>query len=323
MSEILEKASDPVGGGATGTSQVADPVEKNAKRKQDKEGGEQVAPKQGSSDEVTPQEGSAANAADTIKTNGMKEELDGLFGDDLSEDFKTKATVIFEAAIHEKVSAHKAQLDEEYAAKAATLEEEAVATFTTAVDEYKAELAEKVDSYMNYVIEQWMEANEVAIETSLNAQIAEEFMGKLKDLFTESYIEVPESKTDLVDELVNKVEALEEQLNSALLENIEQKSKLAESEQKEIFSNVAEGLTITQVEKFRTLAESVDFDSAENYQTKLEIVKNQYFAEAKHVAAPEEDQINEQVEESLVEEVAAPRTEVSRYLDAISRTIKS
>jgi len=328
MSEILEKASDPVGGGETGASYVADPVEKNAKRKQDKEGGEKVAPQQGSSNEATPQNG-ATGAADTIKAkpsaaSGMQEELDGLFGDELSEDFKAKATVIFEAAIHEKVEAHKAALEEEYAAKATALEEEATETFTQAVEDYKAELAEQVDSYMNYVVENWMKENEVAIETSLNAQIAEDFMGKLRNLFVESYIEVPESKVDLVDELAAKVKDLEESLNSAMLDNIENQSKLAEATQKEIFSQVAEGLAMTQIEKFRVLAESVEFDDAENYETKLNIVKNQYFKESVAAATDEEvvDSLNEQEEQSLVEEVQAPKTEVSAYFDAISRTIK-
>jgi hypothetical protein len=320
--EILEKASDPVGGGATGVSQSADPVAtKAAKRPQDKEEGEKVAPGTGDAEKVTPQMGSDANAADSIKTKTMKEEISELFGDDLSEDFKEKASVIFEAAVHAKLQERKTQLEEEYATKAQQLEEEVVEKFADAIESYKSELSEQVDTYMNYVVDEWMKQNEVAVESSLNAQIAEEFMGKLKSLFEESYITVPESKTDLVEEMAAKIEELEEKLNSSILTNIELQSVVEQSQQKDIFAEVSEGLALTQVEKFRTLAESVEFDTVENYRKKLDIVKSQYFSEKKVVATPIVEQVDEQM---LNEEVSAkPATgPVSGYVTAISRTIK-
>ena len=332
--ELLEKASDPVGGGATGATKSADPVatgNAHANRKGDKSQGDTSSDKLAGEVQDTDMQNntnptgdaSAKNKA-TIATkpsaasSSMKEEINGLFGEDLSEEFKEKATVIFEAAIASRIAEERTALEEEFAAKTTELEE----SFAKQRDELVEELSAQVSDYLDYVVEQWMKENEVAIDSSLNAQIAEEFMTKLKALFEESYIQVPEEKVDVVEELASKLEELEAQLNSVVAENIELRSVVETKTQEEIFDEVSEGLALTQAEKFRTLAEGVEYDSAENYRKKLEIVKEQYFGEKKIVTKTIEEQ--EIVE--LDEEVAAPQVKqtgpVANYVSAISRTIK-
>lgn len=327
--ELHEKASDPVGGGATGVSKSADPVGAQATLPASNLGnGEKTAKGQGDAEKDTPTMGGNDSAEANKKTiatkpsaasSSVKEEIDGLFGDDLSEEFKEKATTIFEAAIAGRLAEERSALEEEFAAKKVELEE----SFEQAKTELVEELSGQVSDYLDYVVEQWMDENQVAIESSLNTEIAEEFMTKLKALFEESYIQVPAEKIDVVEELAAKVEELEAQLNGVVAENIELRSVVESKTQAEIFDEVSEGLALTQAEKFRTLAEGVEFDSADTYRRKLEIVKEQYFAEKKVAAKTIEEQ--EIVE--LDEEVTAPQAKVAtgpvaNYVSAISRTIK-
>jgi hypothetical protein len=327
--DLLEKASDAVGGGATGVSKSADPVatgDVHANRKGDKSEGEKTAKGQGDAEKDTPTMGGNASADANKKTiatkpsaasASMKEEIDGLFGDDLSEDFKLKATTIFEAAVAGRIAEERAALEEQYAAKTTELEE----SFAQQKEELVEELSAQVSDYLDYVVEQWMTENQVAIDSSLNTQIAEEFIEKLKALFEESYIQVPKEKIDVVEELAAKLEEMEEKLNGVVAENIELRSVVEASEQQEIFNDVSEGLALSQVEKFRTLSEGVDFDSAETYRKKLEIVKEQYFAEKKAATKTIEEQEIVELDEEVVPQVkqAGP---VSNYVSAISRTIK-
>jgi hypothetical protein len=327
--ELLEKASDPVGGGATGVSKSADPVGAQATLPASNLGnGEKTAKGQGDAEKDTPTMGGNASAEANKKSiatkpsaasSSVKEEINGLFGDDLSEEFKEKATTLFEAAIAGRLAEERSALEEEFAAKKVELEE----SFEQAKTELVEELSAQVSDYLDYVVEQWMDENEVAIESSLNTEIAEEFMTKLKSLFEESYIHVPAEKVDVVEELAAKVEELEAQLNGVVAENIELRSVVESKTQAEIFDEVSEGLALTQAEKFRTLAEGVEFDSVETYRRKLEIVKEQYFTEKKVAAKTIEEQ--EIVE--LDEEVAVPQAKVAagpvaNYVSAISRTIK-
>lgn len=335
--ELIEKASDPVGGGKTGVSKSADPVGGTASLPASKSGGEPMkkiddnTPGQSVSDTDSANntkptgDASAKNKASVAmkgsdassSTGSMKEEMLSIFGDDLSEEFKEKATVIFEAAVAAEVAAQKAQLEEEYQAKAVEIEE----SFETAVTEMKQELAEKVDEYLNYVVEEWMKQNEVAIESSLRTEITEDFITKLKTVFEESYIEVPESKIDVIDEMANTISELEARLNQVVESNIELTKAVEESVKNEIFADVSEGLALSQTEKFRALAEGVSFDGVESYQKKLEIVKEQYFGQksAPVVKSLEEDEAVELNEEVKPAVVAGP---VSKYVNAIARTVK-
>ena len=168
-----------------------------------------------------------------------------------------------------------------------------------------------------------MEANQVAIDSSLNTIIAEEFIEKLKGLFEESYITVPKEKVDIVAEMAEEVAALEAKLNATIEENIELGKLVEASQQQQVFDEVSEGLVLTQVEKLRTLAEGVEFDTAEGYRKKLEIVKEQYFGEKKAatVKSIEESEIVE-LDEEVTHTPAKVAGPVANYVSAIARTVK-
>ena len=184
----------------------------------------------------------------------------------LSEEFKAKTAVIFEAAIKSKLSEEIDRLEENYKTE---LEEEVAAT--------KADMVEKVDSYLNYVVENWMEENKLAVQSGLRTEIAEKFMNSLKDLFTESYIEVPESKVDLVDELAAEVEELEEALNNSMAKAIETAEELEEMKRNEVIREASKDLAETQVEKLAKLVGDITFEDADTFAEKVRTVKESYF----------------------------------------------
>ena len=198
----------------------------------------------------------------------MHDDIQALFAEDttISEDFKIKAATIFEARVFDRVAQIEEQIEAEYGSM---LEE--------AIDAIKYDLTEKVDDYLNYVVDQWINDNEIAIESGLRSEITEDFIGGLRNLFAENYINVPEEKVDLIDELASKVEELENQLNEEIETNIEYKKALVEAVKSELTREVCEGLTATQVEKIRTLAESVEFSTEEEYTEKLETLRENYF----------------------------------------------
>ncbi len=187
----------------------------------------------------------------------MKEDIDALFADDstISEEFKSKVSTIFEARVSDRV----AQIEEEIESKYAGMLEEALASV-------QSELTEKVDDYLNYVVDHWLEDNQIAIESGLRAEITEEFISGLRNLFAEHYIDVPSEKIDLVDELAGKVEELESKLNEEIERAVDLNKQLIESRKIEITHQVCEGLTATQVEKIKSLAESVEFSTEDEYK---------------------------------------------------------
>jgi hypothetical protein len=217
----------------------------------------------------------------------------------LSEEFKEKVSLIFEANVKAKVAEEIDRLEEAYAIQ---LEEEVSAT--------KADLVEKVDSYLNYVVENWMEENKLAIQSGLRAEIAEDFMKGLKTLFTESYVDVPESKVDLVDELHSSVEDLSDKLNEAT-EALLQSAALIESYQREeIIREHSRGLADTQVEKLRTMVEGYDVD--EDFAKKVETIKESLFTK-KAV-------ITESVDEDDTTDTVEISSTMAQYLSAIRKS---
>ena len=198
----------------------------------------------------------------------FSQDLDALIESEatLSEEFKAKTAVIFEAAIKSKLSEEIDRLEENYKTE---LEEEVAAT--------KADMVEKVDSYLNYVVENWMEENKLAVQSGLRTEIAEKFMNSLKDLFTESYIEVPESKVDLVDELAAEVEELEEALNNSMAKAIETAEELEEMKRNEVIREASKDLAETQVEKLAKLVGDITFEDADTFAEKVKTVKESYF----------------------------------------------
>lgn len=214
------------------------------------------------------EEGEQAEAAEIEYQADFSQDLNALISDEatLSEEFKGKAEVIFEAAIKSKLSEEIDRLEAKY-------EEE----LSEEVESAKSDMVEKVDSYLNYVVEQWMEDNKVAIQAGLRAEIAENFMTGLKGLFEENYIEVPESKVDLVDDLADTVEELEESLNATTAKAIQMAEELEVYKRDAIIRESARGLAETQVEKLKSLVEDVDFEDEETFAKKVETVKESYF----------------------------------------------
>ena len=197
---------------------------------------------------------------------GLKEDIDALLqGQDLSEEFVSKATTIFESAVMSRVE----EIAEEVEAQ---LHEQ----FELAVEELKEDFADKIDNYLNYMVEEWMKENELAIESGLRAEIVEDFIGGLKNLFAEHYIDIPEEKVDVVQEMADKVEQLEAELNEQISRSIEFKKEINEHKRIQSLQAVCEGLTQTQAEKLKSLAESVEFTTEEEFGEKLNTLKEAY-----------------------------------------------
>jgi hypothetical protein len=238
----------------------------------------------------------------------MKEDVNALFGDDqtISEDFKSKAATIFEARVIDRVT----QIQEDMESQYAGMLEEAVETI-------KSDLTEKVDDYLNYVVEQWIEENQIAIESGLRSEITEDFIAGLRNLFAENYINVPEDKVDLVEELAAKVEELETKLNEEIETNIEYKKALTEAIKEQLTVEVCEGLTATQVEKIKALAESVDFSTEEEFKEKLETLRENYFPSG--IQKANVSQLQEQFEDTEEKKVIHDPF-ISAVSQAISKT---
>jgi hypothetical protein len=235
----------------------------------------------------------------------MKEDIAALFGNDesISEEFKLKAATIFEARVFDRLS----QLEEELEGHYATM-------LSEAVEQVKEDLAQKVDDYLNYVVEQWMEKNEIAIESGLRSELTEDFINGLRNLFTEHYINIPEEKVDLVEELSTKVEELQNRINEEVQYNVQIRKQLIESIKNEIAVDVCEGLTFTQFEKIKTLAESVEFSTEEEYKLKLETIRENYFPSGAKKAT--ESQLQEQVEDGTEKPVIQ-----DEFVSAVSKAI--
>ena len=239
----------------------------------------------------------------------MKEDVNSLFGDDqtISEEFKSKAATIFEARVIDRVN----QIQEDMESQYAGMLEEAIETI-------KSDLTEKVDDYLNYVVEQWMEENQIAIESGLRSEITEDFIAGLRNLFAENYINVPEDKVDLVEELAAKVEELETKLNEEIETNIEYKKALTEAIKEQLTVEVCEGLTATQVEKIKSLAESVDFSTEEEFKEKLETLRENYFPSG--IQKANVSQLQEQFEDTEEKKSVSADPFISAVSQAISKT---
>jgi hypothetical protein len=239
----------------------------------------------------------------------MKEDVDALFSDDstISEEFKSKVSTIFEARVNDRVLQIEEEIENQYAGM---LEE--------AIDTIKTDLTEKVDDYLSYVVEQWMAENQIAVESGLRAELTEDFIGGLKNLFTEHYIDVPSDKVDLVEELASKVEELESKLNEEIETGIQLKKSLIESFKTEIAHEVCEGLTATQAEKVKSLAESVDYSTEEEYKDKLETIRENYFPS--HAKKADVKDLHEQVEDGSEKPQTSADPYVASVMQAISKT---
>lgn len=242
-----------------------------------------------------------------MKKKDMKEDIDALLqGEDLSEEFVSKATTIFEAAVNSRVTEIAEELQVE-------LQEQ----FSDAIEHLKEEFTTKIDDYLNYMVEEWMKENELAIESGLRTEIVEDFIGGMRNLFAEHYIDIPEEKVDVVSELAAKVEELEEKLNEEMHRSIQFKKEINEHKKLEAVQTVCEGLTQTQVEKMKSLAETVEFTTEEEFADKLETLKEAYTGTS-GVKFGEKSALEEGID---VEEVKTERVSHDPLIDAVAKSI--
>jgi hypothetical protein len=299
----VEEAHDPKNAEAQSVASVDAAEDKGPKAKARKGDKSNSQPS-----ELKPAGGKAMKAENVEIDGDFSEDLNALVESEatLSDEFKAKTAVIFEAAVKSKLAEEIDRLETEYQQQ---LDEEIQAT--------KSDLVEKVDSYLNYVVEQWMEDNKVAIQSGLRSEIAEGFMDKLKDLFVESYIEVPESKVDLVDELATANEELEEQYNDAVAKSLSLAEELNSFKRAAIIREASKDLAETQVEKLTKLAESIDFQSEEDFAAKVETLKASYFKSD----APTSP-ISEDTEDDNADDTVELTGSMADYVSALRKTIK-
>jgi regulator of replication initiation timing len=259
--------------------------------------------------EVVSEEEIEDETTETQETVVEPIDLSPIFGEDLSEDFRGKATAIFEAAVIARVNSEMEKVS-------TALEEKYAEEFVG----YKESIVEKIDAYLNYVVENYLEENKLAVENGLRSEIAEDFMSGLKALFKEHYIEVPEEKYDVIGELQTKVSELEDGLNTQLENNVSLNTEVTDLRKKLIIKEMAKDLADTEANKLAKLLEGVEFDNADLYKEKVSVIKENYFPRGAVVN-------KETAKQALIEEVAPTETYsgndvVSSYAQALSRSIK-
>ena len=229
---------------------------------------------------------------------------------DLSEEFKDKAATIFETAVKTRIKEQSAILEAQF--------EEKLASETETV---KEAMVEKVDSYLNYVVEEWMKENELAVERGIRTEIAEDFITGLKGLFKEHYIDVPEEKYNVLDDLTGQVKDLESKLNEQIEKNVNLSKDVSESKRESLVISVSEDLADTEKEKFASMAENVEYDSAEKFQEKLETIKESYFPKTKIEEATSNDEVDSVAANLPVD--AGTSDAMAAYTAAISKDLTS
>jgi hypothetical protein len=246
--------------------------------------------------------------ATVISEEQVQEDLKALVDSDanLSEDFKGKVATLFEAALSARLSEEKLKLEEKY-----------ISELAEEVEGIRSELVEKIDGYLNYVVEQWMEENELAVEAGLRTEIAESFMTQLQQVFVEHYIEVPEGKEDLIDDLAEQVEELEAQLGSATEKSVKMAEELETLKRAQIVAEASEDLAATEADKLKSLVEGIDAEDAEDFAKKVAIVKEAHFKKETTVVESQDHQ-----EDSSLTEETTTSPRMAAYLSAISRSVK-
>jgi len=302
VKDIVNRAAKP-----------AEPMPKGMKEEEEVEGEvveeeettasaeEVVSEEETTEEEVVTEEEEAPEAEYNVE-----EDVEALLaGEELSEDFQEKARTIFETAIKAKVATVQEELKAQYEA---TLEEE--------VSAIKSELTERVDAYLEYVAEEWMTENQLAVEAGLKAEMTESFLTGIRGLFEEHYVTIPEEKYDVTAAMVEKLDEMEDKLNEQINKNIALNQRLAESVADVIFSDVCEGLALSQKEKLASLAENVEFDSEETYREKLVTLRKSYFPENAGAQRDESESISESSEVSTQQPVSGL---MESYLDTLTR----
>jgi len=299
----LKGVKDVVNKGA----KPAEPM-KGMKEDEDLEDEETIEEDQEIVDEVVEEEVEEVLEEEETEEVDIEEDVNALLGgEELSEEFREKAKIIFEAALKSKVAEVKKSLEEQYAAR---LEEE--------IAEAKEELAERVDSYLEYVSDEWFQENSLVIEHALKTEMTESFLQGMRSLFEEHYVSLPDEKYDVLESMVDKLDEMETKLNEQIEKNISLNKRLAESVADGVLDQVSEGLAQTQKEKLASLAESVEFESEETYREKLKTLRESYFASKKESAAAKTETLSEGVDNAAPESYSGS---MAAYLRTLGSTL--
>ena len=315
---VTPKAIEPLEGGQLGKADSGKEVVGDLKDKEEEEYGEGeeaeemedemmgMEDEEMDDDDDDDEDEEAEEGLKTLKkmTPGIKEHLGKLFsGEELSEEFKSKASTIFESAVDMKVDEVRAELHEEFEAK---------------LEVQKEELASKLDEYLSYVVENWMKENQVAIDAGIRNDVTESFMVGLKKLFEDHYVTMPEESYDLVEGLNNKIDDLEGKLNEQIEKSVELSRGLIKAQCESVYESHARDLTTSDEEKFRTMVEKLDFDGVEDFQDKLVTLKENFFNEDEPVKTPLVEEFAVSEEEALTESVELSPT-MSAYTNMLKR----
>ena len=294
--------------------QVKDVVNKGAKPADPMKGmkeNEEVSDEVIEEEEVATDEVVAETTVEETPEVDIEEDVNALFGgEDLSEEFKEKAKLVFETALNSKVSEVKEALEAKYQE---TLEER--------IAEEKSALSERVDNYLEYVADEWFTENTLAVEQGLKTDMTESFLNGMRSLFEEHYVTIPDDKYDVLESMVEKLDDMETKLNEQIEKNVSLNSRLGESVANGILESVSEGLASTQKEKLASLSESVEFESEESYREKLETLRESYFSSKAKSPAAKSDTISEGVDNA--EGVGSPTGSMAAYMKTLSAFGKS
>ena len=294
--------------------QVKDVVNKGAKPADPMKGmkeNEEVSDEVIEEEEVATDEVVAETTVEETPEVDIEEDVNALFGgEDLSEEFKEKAKLVFETALNSKVSEVKEALEAKYSE---TLEER--------IAEEKSALSERVDNYLEYVADEWFSENALAVEQGLKTDMTESFLNGMRSLFEEHYVTIPDDKYDVLESMVEKLDDMESKLNEQIEKNVGLNRRLGESVANGILESVSEGLASTQKEKLASLSESVEFESEESYREKLETLRESYFSSKAKSPAAKSDTISEGVDNA--EGVGSPTGSMAAYMKTLSAFGKS
>ena len=303
VKDVVNKGAKP----ADSMPKMASPVKEEEEIEDEVVAEEEATEEEVVAEEEATEEETVAEEEEVIEYD-IEEDVNALLaGEELSEEFQEKAKVIFETAINAKVSQIQVELEEKYSS-----------VFAEEVETFKGELSERVDSYLEYVADEWFQENALVIDQGLKTEMTESFLSGMKDLFEAHYVEIPEDKYDVVHNMVDKLDDMETKLNEQIEKNVSLNKRLAESVADGILDQVSDGLAQTQKEKLASLAESVEFESEEEYREKLETLKESYFAPKKQSSSAKTETLSEGVSNDHQQYSGS----MSAYVRALGSTVK-
>jgi len=308
VKDIVNKGAKPAEGTPAGMKEEEE-VEGEVVAEDEVTTDEVVSEEEETADEiVSEEETTEEEIVEEEETIDVETDLQALLeGEELSEDFTNKARTIFEAAIRSKVAEMKEQVKSEY-------EENLIEQ----VQSIKEELTDRVDSYLEYVADEWIAENQLAVEKGLKTEMTESFLTGMRSLFEEHYVSIPDEKYDVLENMVDKLDEMEGKLNEQIDKNVALTKRLSESVADVIFAEVAEGLALSQKDKFASLAENVEFESEESYREKLATLRKSYFPENAGVQRDESENLSEETQSTQYQTTPVSNT-MERYLQTLTR----